>query len=130
VNHCKVNLSRLAPAVLLLLLGSSCSGTDLGQIDESVDSREDMPGPGIFAGDDGKSALSWSSDSNDPAAAAEQPASTSATTTTAVAMTTETDKAEFEQFKAWNELRTEGADSAEYQEFQQWLEYRKFIATE
>ena len=131
MSYCKVNLSRLAPAVLLLLLGSACSGTDLGQIDESVDSREEMPGPGVFADDNGKSALSWSSDSNDPAAATEQPASTSATTATAAAaMTTETDKAEFEQFKAWDELRTEGANSAEYREFQQWLEFRKFKAAE
>jgi hypothetical protein len=125
VSHCKVNLSRLAPAVLLLLLGSACSGTDLGQIDESVDSREEMPGPGVFADDNGNSALSWSSDSNEPAAAAEQPTSTSTTTTTAAA-----DKAEFEQFKAWDELRTKGVDSAEYQEFQRWLEYRKFKAAE
>ena len=131
MSHYKVNLSRLAPAVLLLLLVSACSGTNLGQIDESVDSREEMPGPGIFADDDGQSALSWSSDSNESAAAAEQPASTSAmTATAAAAMTTETDKAEFEQFKAWDELRTEGANSAEYQEFQQWLEYRKFKAAE
>ena len=131
MSHYKVNLSRLAPAVLLLLLGSACSGTNLGQIDESVDSREEMPGPGIFAQDDGKPALTWSSDSNEPTAAAEQLASTSATTaTTAAAMTTETDKAEFEQFKAWDELRTEGANSAEYREFQQWLEFRKFKAAE
>ena len=131
MSHCKVNLSRLAPAVLLLLLGSACSGTDLGQIDESVDSREEMPGPGIFAQDDGKPALTWSSDSNEPAAAAEQPTSTSTTTTTAAAATTAAaDKAEFEQFKAWDELRTKGVDSAEYQEFQRWLEYRKFKAAE
>ena len=45
-------------------------------------------------------------------------------------MTTETDKAKFEQFKAWDELRTEGANSAEYREFQQWLEFRKFKAAE
>jgi hypothetical protein len=135
VNHRANSLLRLVPAivlpVVLLLAASGCSNTNLGDIDESVDSREEMPGPGIFAQDDGQSALTWSSDSNEPAPAAEQPVSTSATTTTAaVVMTTETDKAEFEQFKAWDELRTKGADSAEYQEFQQWLEYRKFKAAE
>jgi hypothetical protein len=133
VNHRANSLLRLVPAivlpVVLLLAASGCSNTNLGDIDESVDSREEMPGPGIFAQDDGQSALTWSSDSNEPAPAAEQ--STSATTTTAAAaMTTEPDKAEFEQFKAWNELRTEGANSAEYREFQQWLEYRKFKAAE
>ena len=50
--------------------------------------------------------------------------------TAAVDTTATADKAEFEQFKAWNELRTEGANSAEYREFQQWLEYRKFKAAE
>ena len=36
------------------------------------------------------------------------------------------DKAEFEQFKIWNKLRTEQMDSAEYQEFLQWLNYQNF----
>jgi hypothetical protein len=121
----------LVPTILLLMTATGCSNTNLGNIDESVDSREEMPGPGIFAQDDGKPALTWSSDSNESTAAAEQPASTSATATTAAVDTTAAaDKAEFEQFKAWNELRTGGANSAEYREFQQWLEYRKFKAAE
>jgi len=36
------------------------------------------------------------------------------------------DKAEFEQFKLWNKLRTEDRESAEYQEFLQWLNYQNF----
>ena len=36
------------------------------------------------------------------------------------------DKAEFEQFKIWNKLRTEQMDSEEYQEFLQWLNYQNF----
>ena len=36
------------------------------------------------------------------------------------------DKAEFEQFKIWNKLRTEEMDSEEYQEFLQWLNYQNF----
>ena len=119
MSHCKVNLSRLAPAVLLLLLGSACSGTDLGQIDESVDSREEMPGPGIFADDEGESSLKWSNDSSEPS-------STAATVATATDTSVTQEQAEFEQFKAWNDLRSNGSESAEYQEFQQWLEYQKF----
>ena len=40
------------------------------------------------------------------------------------------EKAEFEQFKIWNKLRTEGAETAEYQEFLQWLEYQEFKASQ
>ena len=54
-----LNLPRLAPLVLLLFLNAACSGTNLGQIDESVDSREEMPGPGIFSDDEGESSLKW-----------------------------------------------------------------------
>ena len=119
----------LVPLILLLMTATGCSNTNLGNIDESADNRQEMPGPGIFADESGETKLKWSSDSSDPAA--EQSASTSSTTMTAAVDTTATaDKAEFEQFKAWNELRTEGANSAEYREFQQWLEYRKFKAAE
>ena len=36
------------------------------------------------------------------------------------------DKSEFEQFKRWNQLRTEDRESAEYQEFLLWLNYQNF----
>lgn len=36
------------------------------------------------------------------------------------------EKTEFEYFKIWNKLRTNGVDSEEYQEFLQWLNYQKF----
>jgi len=36
------------------------------------------------------------------------------------------EKAEFEQFKIWNKLRTEDRESAEYQDFLQWLNYQNF----
>ena len=97
------NLLRLTPILLLLLVGAACSNSDLGQIDETLSTRDDMAGPGIFAQDDGQPALSWSSNSDEPTAAAAQPAP--ASTTTAA-----TDKAEFEQFKTWDELRTTGKD--------------------
>ena len=104
------------PIVLLLFLNAACSGTNLGQIDESVDSREEMPGPGIFADDEGESSLKWSTDSSEP----------SSTAATATGKSVTQEQAEFEQFKAWNDLRSNGTESAEYHEFQQWLEYQKF----
>jgi hypothetical protein len=112
-------VSRLWPAALLLLAVAGCANTNLGDIDESVDSREQMPGPGIFADESGESRLKWSSDGGESPAPAVPADSASAA-----------EKAEFEQFKIWNELRTTGRDSAEYREFQQWLEYRKFKAAE
>ena len=136
-------LSRLVPVFLLLFATGACSGTNLGNINEDVDSREQMPGPGIFD-KDGEPAFSWSTDKKAPeASASAAPASSSqlASSTTATssaastASTTATssssatlsqEQAEFEQFKAWNKLRTTGADSAEYREFRQWLEYQKF----
>jgi hypothetical protein len=119
VRPLQLNLPRLVPVVLLLFLNAACSGTNLGQIDESVDSREEMPGPGIFADDEGESSLKWSNDSSEPS-------STATTASTATGMSVTQEQAEFEQFKAWNDLRSNDTESAEYQEFQQWLEYQKF----
>jgi hypothetical protein len=115
------------PVVLLLILNAACSGTNLGQIDESVDSREEMPGPGIFADDEGKSSLTWSTDSSEPSSTA---TATAASASTATATNVTQEQAEFEQFKAWNDLRSYGTESAEYQEFQQWLEYQKFKSSQ
>ena len=123
----QLNLPRLVPVVLLLFLNAACSGTNLGQIDESVDSREEMPGPGIFADDEGESSLKWSNDSSEPSSTATT-ASTTASTATGMSVTQE--QAEFEQFKAWNDLRSNDTESAEYQEFQQWLEYQKFKSSQ
>lgn len=108
----------LMPAVLttlLLLNTAGCSSVNLGQIDETPDDREEMPGPGIFADDEGETTLKWSSDDKQ-AASNPEPSNVTALD----------EKAEFEQFKIWNELRTKGAETAEYQEFLQWLEYQKF----
>jgi hypothetical protein len=127
VRPFQLNLPRLVPVVLLLFLIAACSGTNLGQIDESVDSREEMPGPGIFADDDGESNLKWSSDSSEPSSTA---TATAASASTATGTNVTQEQAEFEQFKAWNELRSNGTESAEYQEFQQWLEYQKFKSSQ
>ena len=115
-----ITISRLVTTLvsaLLLLSTAGCSSVNLGQIDETPDDREEMAGPGIFADDEGESPLKWSSDDKQ---AASNPEPTS--------VTAMDEKAEFEQFKIWNELRTKGAETAEYQEFLQWLEYQKFKA--
>ena len=112
--------SKLSPAVLttlLLLSTAGCSSVNLGQIDETPDDREEMAGPGIFADDEGETALKWSSD--------DKQATSNPEPSSVIALD---EKAEFEQFKIWNELRTRGAESAEYQEFLQWLEYQEFKA--
>ena len=113
-----ITIPWLMPAVLttlLLLNTAGCSSVNLGQIDETPDDREEMAGPGIFADDEGETTLKWSSDEKQ-AASNPEPSNVTALD----------EKAEFEQFKIWNELRTRGAETAEYQEFLQWLEYQKF----
>jgi len=129
-------LSRLVSVALLLFATGACSGTNLGNINEDVDSREQMPGPGIFD-KNGEPAFSWSTDKKAPEASASS--STVASSTTATSSTTASssssatlsqEQAEFEQFKIWNDLRSNGAESAEYQEFQQWLEYQKFKSSQ
>ena len=40
------------------------------------------------------------------------------------------EKTEFEQFKIWQKLRTEGEKSNEYQEFLQWLNFQKFKSSQ
>jgi len=123
-------LPRLAPSALLLLVITGCSGANLGDIDEEVNSREQMPGPGILADEDGETSLKWNTASNEPETAAptESSAAVTASAATSDAETMSPEQAEFEQYKAWNKLKSGGADSAEYQEFLQWLEYQKFKA--
>lgn len=140
---------RAMPLVLLLCATSACSGTNLGNVNEEVDSREEMPGPGIFD-KDGEPAFVWSndkpaSDSSVNTASASTSTSSSSSTGTSTANSSTVvassagasssanmsdEKAEFEQFKIWNKLRTSGRDSAEYREFQEWLEYQKFKAAQ
>ena len=113
---------RLKPAALtgLILLGAvGCSSMNLGQFDETPDPREEMPGPGIFSDEEGNTTLKWSTDKNQPSVEAAE-----------VSSTTMDDKAEFEQFKRWNKLRTEDKESKEYQEFLLWLSYQEFKASQ
>lgn len=104
-------------AAVILIAAAGCSSADLGQLDETRSERDDMSGPGIFAGESGDTVLKWRSDGKSSASAAEPSASPVVD-----------DKAEFEQFKKWDRLRTEGKDSAEYREFLQWLKYQQFKA--
>lgn len=128
-------------ACLVMLVAGGCSSANLGNIDETLSERDDMPGPGIFADEDGESTLKWSTTDKPsvakPAQAATEVETDVATTgieseqssamaTQAAPVTTMDDKAEFEAFKKWNRLRTEGANSEEYQEFLLWLKYQQF----
>ena len=122
MKHLAKVLCRLA-AVGLLLAAAGCSNANLGAIDDSPDSREVMPGPGIFDDSNGESPFTWSSDAKDSTAPAAKPGSVAAA---GAASASAPEQAEFEEFKLWNRLRTEGVESAEYREFLQWLEYRKF----
>ena len=109
---------RLMPAALTgiyLLSAAGCSSMNLGEIDETQDPREEMPGPGIFSDENGNTNLKWSNEKNQQSAEPAQSSSSAAD-----------DKAEFEQFKIWNKLRTEDKESAEYQDFLQWLMYQDF----
>ena len=111
---------RLTPAALsgiFLLTAAGCSSMNLGQFDETPDPREEMPGPGIFSNEEGDTTLKWSTDKNQPSVEAAK-----------VSSKTTDEKAEFEQFKLWNKLRTEDRESEEYQEFLQWLNYQDFKA--
>ena len=109
--------------LLLLLLNAGCSGANLGDMDESANPRDEMPGPGIFSDDEGETTLKWSSDSKQAEAEPELAQSSPDSTMSP-------EQTEFEQFKAWNELKGNGAESAEYQEFLQWQEFQKFKANQ
>ena len=107
------------PAAFLLLAVAGCAGTDLGQIDETRDERDDMRGPGIFADESGETTLKWTVGEDKSASAEPPPAAAELD-----------DKTEFELFKQWQRLRAEGSDSPEYREFLQWLEFRQFKAAQ
>jgi hypothetical protein len=118
MGKCLNTILRLKPAVLtgiFLLNAAGCGSMNLGQIDESEDPREFMPGPGVFSNNDGDTSLKWSSGDKQPSTKPEQASSLALD-----------EKTEFEEFKIWNKLRTKGVESEEYQEFLQWLNYQKF----
>jgi len=110
-------LKRAVFAGILLVTVVGCSNANLGNIDETDDPRETMPGPGVLADEQGESPLTLKTGADKEAA---KPAPVSAPALG--------EKAEFEQFKEWDNLRTNAAESAEYQEFLEWIKYQKFKA--
>jgi len=110
-------LRRAILGSVLLATAVGCSSTNLGNIDETDDPRETMPGPGVLDDEQGESPLTLKTGADKEAA---KPAPVAAPVTD--------EKAEFEQFKKWDNLRTNAADSAEYQEFLEWIKYQQFKA--
>ena len=104
-------------ACILLLTVVGCSSRNLGNINETDDPRETMPGPGVLDNEQGESPLTLKTGADKETV---KPAPAAAPVTD--------EKAEFEQFKKWDNLRTNAADSAEYQEFLEWIKYQKFKA--
>ncbi len=94
-----------------MAVASGCSSVKLGDIDETVDHRDDMPGPGILSDTNGESTLMWKSSNRDSIRQA--PAKMDEIN-------------EFELYKNWESLQSQGNNSAEYQDFLQWLEFQKF----
>ena len=144
MRESRMSSARLKPtllACLVVLVVAGCSSANLGDIDETQSERDDMPGPGILADENGETTLKWVADTRQPE---EQPVQspakleseqlamgveseqTTATEVQPAPAPTMDEKAEFEAFKEWNRLRSEGANSAEYQEFLMWLEYQQF----
>ena len=135
MRRSKATAARLKPAILAwlgMLAVAGCGTINLGDIDETEAERDDMPGPGIFADEDGETRLKWvvDTDNRSTQAAApvvsEQDKSQIETEAVAAKATPMDEKAEFEAFKKWDRMRTEGANSPEYQEFLLWLEYQRF----
>ena len=118
-KHTKSVLIPLVLTVFMLLVSVGCSSVHLGDIDETMDHRDDMPGPGILSDENGKSKLSWNSKSQ-----------ASIDEATDVNKVEKEDLNEFELYKDWKKLETEGKNSAEYQEFLQWLEFQKLKAAQ
>ena len=122
-------LLRTVLAGVLLAVVAGCSSTNLGDIDESEDPRENMASPSVLADDEGNSPLTLKT-GKDKEAEKSVVASASATdepTTDEPTRITD-EQTEFEQFKKWDHLRTNDPDSPEYQEFLEWQKYQKFKA--
>ena len=105
-----LNKKRLAIFLGSLLLGA-CTVT--GPADDGYDNSNEWGNTGRLLSDETKTI--YDSEKKQAAVKPEQ--------TSSVGLD---DKAEFEQFKIWNQLKTEDRESEEYQEFLQWLNYQNF----
>jgi len=76
-----------------------------------------MSGPGVLADEQGETPLKLKTGSD------KTPVNAAPVSATAL-----DEKAEFEQFKKWDDLRTNAPESAEYKEFLEWIKYQKFKA--
>ena len=110
-------LRRVIFTGVLLVAAAGCSSTNLGNIDESEDHRENMSCPGVLADEQGETPLKLKTGADKEAA-----------NPVVVGASDLDEKAEFEQFKKWDHLRTNDPDSPEYQEFLEWMKYQKFKA--
>ena len=108
--HIMLNKKHLALFLCTSLLGA-CTVT--GPADDGYDNSNEWVDTGRLFSDEKKSM--YNSEQKQVSVKPEQ--------TSSVALD---DKAEFEQFKIWNQLRTEDRESDEYQEFLQWLNYQNF----
>jgi len=107
-----LNKKRLALFLCTFLLGA-CAVT--GPADDGYDNSHEWVDTGRLFSDEKKTV--YSSEQKQVSAKQDQ-----------VSSIATDEKAEFEQFKVWNELRTEDKGSEEYQEFLQWLKYQDFKA--
>jgi len=105
-----LNKKHLALFLCSFLLGA-CTVT--GPADDGYDNSNEWVNTGRLLSDEKKTM--YSSEQKQVAAKQDQGSS--------IALD---DKAEFEQFKIWNQLKTEDRESEEYQEFLQWLNYQNF----
>ena len=131
MNHMteKWPLRRAVVIGILLVTAAGCNSANLGNIDETDDPRETMPGPGVLANEQGESPLTVKTGADkEVTREAAEPAVREATSPAPAVAPVMDEKAEFEQFKKWDNLRTNDADSAEYQEFLEWLKFQKFKA--
>lgn len=115
-----LKLPTVAVIFLFLFAIVGCSTLNLGDVDETPDHRDDMPGPGVFSDDKGESILRWDSNEEKPAVEEKTLANTKA-----VADPDLSEKNEFELYKHWKEISSDVQSSEEYQEFKLWLEFRR-----
>ena len=112
ITNIMLNKKQLALFVCTFLLGA-CTVT--GPADDGYDNSNEWVDNGRLLSSDTKTL--YKSEQNQ---ASGKPVETSS-----MALD---EKTEFEYFKIWNNLRTNGVESEEYQEFLQWLNYQKFKA--
>jgi len=110
------NYHRLAVIFCTLLLGA-CTAT--GPADDGYDNSNEWTDTGTLLSDDARTVYSTEEVAT--------PATSEPEQTSTIALS---EKAEFEKFKQWEQLRTEGAESAEYREFLQWLKFQELKATQ